>query len=328
MSQTTLFPNPHPIRKSFFKIPSKALNKMIERGFVNIEDIDLKALERIRGFIGVGPKTIKVIREIINYRSELNEKSTQIISNRNFLITFFCIFASLVNYAMNPKENIEVPKTDATTLQSVIDKPSVGGASSLKICGIYKITSPSKKIYIGQSIDIDKRFYRYRKLDCPSQKKLYYSFMKYGVDKHKFEIIHQCEINQLNKLEKYYVDLFQCFDSKYGLNLKDGGGSKGTLSEESKNKISNSKKGRVGNRLGSKQSENVKIKISLFNKGNKYSLGRKVSVETRLKQSIAKLGKKRSQETKNKISAYWKGKKRGLEFGEKIKKSWIIRKLK
>lgn len=28
---------------------------------------------------------------------------------------------------------------------------------AIKICGIYKITSPSGKIYIGQSIDIKRR---------------------------------------------------------------------------------------------------------------------------------------------------------------------------
>ena len=46
--------------------------------------------------------------------------------------------------------------------------------------GIYKITSPSNKIYIGQSIDIEKRFYYYRKLYCLKQVKLYRSFIKIG----------------------------------------------------------------------------------------------------------------------------------------------------
>jgi len=32
--------------------------------------------------------------------------------------------------------------------------------------GIYKITSPSNKVYIGQSINIEKRFKSYKRYDC------------------------------------------------------------------------------------------------------------------------------------------------------------------
>jgi hypothetical protein len=34
----------------------------------------------------------------------------------------------------------------------------------MKICGIYKITSPSKKVYIGQSVDIITRCNYYKGL--------------------------------------------------------------------------------------------------------------------------------------------------------------------
>lgn len=111
--------------------------------------------------------------------------------------------------------------------------------------GIYKITSPSKKIYIGQSIDIEKRWFFYKKLHCKKQVKLYHSFLKYGVNKHKFEIVQLCEKEQLNELEKYYVDLFQTFNNKYGLNLQDGGGANASMSEETKIKIGLANKGRI-----------------------------------------------------------------------------------
>ena len=97
--------------------------------------------------------------------------------------------------------------------------------------GIYKITSPSKKIYIGQSIDIEYRKTDYSKLKCKRQPKLYCSLKKYGWEKHKFEIIHECLTGQLNELEKYYIDLFQTFNSKHGMNLRDGGGSHGRHSD-------------------------------------------------------------------------------------------------
>lgn len=40
-----------------------------------------------------------------------------------------------------------------------------------KICGIYKITSPSSKIYIGQSKNISKRYKTYKKYNEPKQRR-------------------------------------------------------------------------------------------------------------------------------------------------------------
>ena len=59
--------------------------------------------------------------------------------------------------------------------------------------GIYKITSPSGKVYIGQSIDIERRFRHYKRMVCKDQVKVYNSFLKYGVDAHIFEILELCD---------------------------------------------------------------------------------------------------------------------------------------
>jgi hypothetical protein len=48
--------------------------------------------------------------------------------------------------------------------------------------GIYKITSPSKKVYIGQSVNIEKRKYFYEIGNCKKQIKLYNSIKKYGLN--------------------------------------------------------------------------------------------------------------------------------------------------
>lgn len=170
----------------------------------------------------------------------------------------------------------------------------------MKISGIYKIVSPSSKIYIGQSIDILKRFATYKKLRCKSQKKLYSSLLKHGADAHRFEIIDQCDPMLLNSKEKYYVDLYQSFNSKNGLNIRDGGGNSGKLSDEQKKKISNSLKGIKHNKerieknrmsqLGKKMSEEAKLKIKLNNK--KPNLGKKASSETIEKLRLSHLGKK------------------------------------
>ena len=69
--------------------------------------------------------------------------------------------------------------------------------------GIYKITSPTKKIYIGQSIDVNDRFTKYKRLNCDNQTILIRSFRKYGVDSHKFEILEECLESELNDKERY-----------------------------------------------------------------------------------------------------------------------------
>jgi group I intron endonuclease len=176
-----------------------------------------------------------------------------------------------------------------------------------KICGIYKITSPSKYVYIGQSFDIEKRFKYYKRLSCESQARLYNSLKKHGVEKHKFEIIHQCEREQLNELEIYYIELFQCFNNKHGLNIRSGGDSGGKLSEETKNKL------KLLN-IGKKKSEETKKKMSESHKGRP-----PVSCETRKKMSEAQKGKKHSPETIEKLRLINTGRKMSDEQKEKLR---------
>jgi group I intron endonuclease len=75
--------------------------------------------------------------------------------------------------------------------------------------GIYKITNPKNKIYIGQSNNIEKRFKQYEKVkNIKTQKKLYFSLIKYGFENHNFEIICECDLNELTIKERYYQELF------------------------------------------------------------------------------------------------------------------------
>jgi group I intron endonuclease len=78
--------------------------------------------------------------------------------------------------------------------------------------GIYKITSPSNRIYIGQSVNIEKRFTSYKRMYVKNQKqtKLYRSFLKYGVINHTFELIYECLELELNHYERHYQELFNC----------------------------------------------------------------------------------------------------------------------
>lgn len=112
----------------------------------------------------------------------------------------------------------------------------------MKKCGIYKITSPSKKIYIGQSINIDRRKNTYKRLEScvKNQVKLYNSIKKYGWENHVFEILEECEISKLNERERYWQELYNS-NSKDNLNicLVSTADRKQLHSEETINKISN-----------------------------------------------------------------------------------------
>lgn len=162
--------------------------------------------------------------------------------------------------------------------------------------GIYKITSPEKKVYIGQSINIEERFKSYKRLNCKNQIKLYNSFLKYGINKHFFEIICQCDILDLNDKERYYQDLYFSIGNK-GLNCKltTSKDKSGKLSNEIKNKISIA-------HIGKKQSIEQRIKNSNNKKGNKNMLGKNHSTETKNKISQKLIGCKLSEFTRLKMS--------------------------
>jgi group I intron endonuclease len=133
--------------------------------------------------------------------------------------------------------------------------------------GIYKITSPSNKVYIGQSWEIERRIKMYKRLSCKKQIKLYSSFIKYGVDSHKFEIVVELnlETNQekLNELEIFYWKEFINKGIEM-LNLKEPG-SNGKHSEESKRKMSIALTGKVYTEVRKKNMSNAQKKI--FNSG-------------------------------------------------------------
>jgi group I intron endonuclease len=106
--------------------------------------------------------------------------------------------------------------------------------------GIYKITNPTGRIYIGKSIDINKRHIQYKNGHTKSQPKLHNSLKKYGWLNHKVEVIEECKENSLDKREEYWINYYDSV--KNGLNLTYGGDG-GRKSEITKKRISNSHRG-------------------------------------------------------------------------------------
>jgi len=138
--------------------------------------------------------------------------------------------------------------------------------------GIYKITSPNNRVYIGQSVDIDKRFYRYSILsvNIKGQTKLYRSFLKYGVLNHKFEILKECNESELNGLERYYQEHFNSVDDGLNCVYTKTSDKSGRASKETLIKMSLAQKGNK-NWLGKNHTQKAKDKISNAHKGRKHS---------------------------------------------------------
>jgi group I intron endonuclease len=143
--------------------------------------------------------------------------------------------------------------------------------------GIYKITNPKGKIYIGQTIDFNRRVYQYKMLNCKEQPKLYNSLKKYGFDNHVLELIHQCQETNLTILERYYQELYKTVENDnlncFLVTTKD---KTGRHTEETKRKMSESAKGKK------KTAEHI-AKLPQNQKGYK---GKKRSEETKLRQSL------------------------------------------
>lgn len=195
--------------------------------------------------------------------------------------------------------------------------------NTLQICGIYKITSLSGKIYIGQSQDIYGRFVKYKKHDCQNQRYLYNSIKKHGWDAHKKEIIHvlsDYNLEELNALEKYYGELYNCNDQKSGLNIRECGGNKGKHSEESKKKIGEASSGNKY-AVGYYHTEEFKNKMSERLIGHPFWGNKKHADKTKQKIRIGNLNKIISQETKEKIRKKAFGRTHTSETKEKLREA-------
>lgn len=174
---------------------------------------------------------------------------------------------------------------------------------------IYKATNNiTGKSYIGYAVNGLKN----RKLVHYSSKDNTYfhkALKKYGKENFNWIIVEHkiSDFEVLKELEIYWI---KEFDTRFpnGYNLTDGGdGALGLHpSEETRKKMSESRKGIV-------YSEETRKKISDCKKGKiPWNKGKKLSEETRKKLRDVNKGKKHLEETKGKISNSMKGNKNGL----------------
>ena len=155
--------------------------------------------------------------------------------------------------------------------------------------GIYKITSPSGKIYIGQTTNFSKRKSYYKNGAKPYQVRIYNSLEKYGYDAHTIEFIEECLVENLNQIERHWQEFYDVIgDNGLNCRLTATDDKSGFLSESSKNKLSIAKKKVV------------------------------IDGEWREKFAYDWSGKNHSEETKRKMSDSAKGKKKSAEHIAKL----------
>ena len=105
------------------------------------------------------------------------------------------------------------------------------------------------KIYIGQTNDLDIRWNQHKsnlRQNKHINSHLQNAWNKYGEENFEFKLIKECESEELNKLEKYYIKLYNSNNSNYGYNLTSGGEGY-TLNDDVKEKISINKRGQGSN---------------------------------------------------------------------------------
>jgi len=190
-----------------------------------------------------------------------------------------------------------------------------------KISGIYKIISPSGKVYIGKSQHIQARMNIYKNGHTRYQPKIHRSFNKYGFENHTFYLLEICDIDILLERELHYkLQHIKEFGWETALfcDLYDNGS--GPKSKETKRRISEGKMGKKHSKVHSQKglprpdfmNNEIKQKISLSNQKPKPPR----TEEHCKKLGLAQLGKPKGH--KDRISPM-KGKIHTQESKEKAR---------
>lgn len=141
--------------------------------------------------------------------------------------------------------------------------------STFGIAVIYKLTSPSGKIYIGQTVNFKDRYSVYkRRKENSIGKKLFHALNKYnGIENFEVEILAKIIITEdllnlretLKNLEISFIKEYDSFNTGYNLTIGGEGALGRVLSQETKDKIGKAN-------LGNNSVEDIKCVCSKCNK--------------------------------------------------------------
>lgn len=177
-----------------------------------------KKLDKIRA-------TRKAAQEALTREQEIKEKQE-----------FYCLQFEKgdlndIDALMNIKPVLRKPRILSMLIwQTYFQKPLKGLAARVlgttnTVCGIYKITNQlDNKCYIGQSVDIAKRWAEHAKcglgIDTPPQNKLYIAMQHDGLWNFSWELLEECPREELNEKEKFYIETYMA--NGFGYNSTRG----------------------------------------------------------------------------------------------------------
>ena len=196
-------------------------------------------------------------------------------------------------------------------------------SASIIVTAIYCIVNlVNGKYYIGSSSNIHQRWIWHLgalKRNNHHSSILQHSWNKHGEDSFEFRVIEECEIENLEMVEQYWID---AMNPHYNIARVAWSKLGCKHTSETKAKIGAAHKGKI-------VSKETREKLSKHNKGIPLSEERKakmkgniISEETREKISNALKGKPKSAETKEKMKA-----SRTKEYKENLSKKLSGRKL-
>ena len=208
---------------------NKALEKHQEEVLNNMEILDSK-YKKEKDKIEEDLEQLKATRAAI---IQANIKEKEIEENSNF----YCLTISEIDKAdikmlENIKPQLNKPRVLSMLIWSTFFQKSMTtlcnniiGTST--VTGIYKITNQvTKECYIGQSVDISKRWKDHAKcglgIDTPAGNKLYKAMQTYGIWNFSWEVLEQCSKDLLDEKEKYYIELYDSYNFGYNSNTGIG----------------------------------------------------------------------------------------------------------
>lgn len=120
----------------------------------------------------------------------------------------------------------------------------------MSIIGIYGLQNKLKpdKWYVGQSRNIKKRWWDYRRLKCDGQPRLMQALLKYGASGFSYHILEECQLSDLNSKETCWIETKDSF--RNGYNMTPGGDCREgvEIADSTRKKLSDLGKKNVGQR--------------------------------------------------------------------------------
>ena len=160
--------------------------------------------------------------------------------------------------------------------------------------GIYKITSPTGRIYIGEAKCLRQRCLAYTNPNkVKKQRAIYNSLVKYGVESHKIEILEIIKEDLLMERERFYQELYDSVNNGLNCFYTQTQNKKKKWSDETKLIMSQKQKGDKNSFYGKKHTDESLRKIGESSKGEKNpNFGGKLVNEDFIEKQIESNSKK------------------------------------